>query len=407
MSPKPPIPLGTWGKIRRQKAAGGQWRARGRYRDTDGVTRSVEAWGKTGAAAERALVNTLRDRQTPVESEVSPSMQLSDLADLWFAEIEANGRAGRRTIDGYAGRRTIDGYKDTYTRVNAPALAGVRLNEFSTGRLDRFLKNVATDHPATARHSKIVLTGILGLAVRHDALHSNPIRNVGPIKIAAKNVRALSVKDVLELRRAIQKWQDDPDHEGRPRGSDLVDVLDIFLATGARIGEVLAIRWQDVDLQAEPPAITISGTVIMEKGRGTYRQNHPKTKAGFRTVKLPPFAGHTLKRKFFAEQPKPDDMLFPSSTGAVRSPHNFRRQWRDARAGTGYEWVTPHVFRKSVATLIDREYISKHAAAQLGHSGTAITEKHYIAKAAETPDLTQALEQFGGSSRVDGPPGRQ
>jgi len=45
--------------------------------------------------------------------------------------------------------------------------------------------------------------------------------------------------------------------------------------------------------------------------------------------------------------------------------------------------------------LIDREYSSKQAAAQLGHSGTAITEKHYIAKASETPDVTDALELFG------------
>ena len=386
MSPRPPLPLGTWGKIRRQKVPSGRWRATARYRGTDGVTRAAEAWGDTGAGAERALVTMLKDRQTPVQSEISRSMRLSELSTLWFAEIESSGRAGRRTIDGY---------KDTYNRVISPALSGLRLNELTTGRLDRFLKNVAVDHPATARHSKIVLTGIIGLAVRHDALHSNPIRDVGPIKLAVKNVKALSVRDVQKLRTVIGTWQEDPDHQGRPRATDLLEVLDIFLATGARIGEVLAIRWQDIDLHAEPPTITISGTVVMERGRGAYRQDHPKTKAGFRTMKVPPFAAQTLHRKFAAEQPKPEDMLFPSSTGTVRSPHNFRRQWRDARAGSAYEWVTPHVFRKSVATLIDQEYSSKHAAAQLGHSGTAITEKHYIAKASESPDLTAALERFG------------
>ncbi|WP_227008067.1 DUF4192 family protein [Pseudarthrobacter sp. AB1] len=99
-------------------------------------------------------------------------------------EIENNGRAGRRTIDGY---------RDTYRRVIKPALAGLRLHELSIGRIDRFLKNVAADHPATARHSKIVLTGMIGLAVRHDALHSNPVRDVGPIKIARKDVKAFSV----------------------------------------------------------------------------------------------------------------------------------------------------------------------------------------------------------------------
>ncbi|QNE15319.1 tyrosine recombinase XerC [Pseudarthrobacter sp. NBSH8] len=263
-------------------------------------------------------------------------------------EIENNGRAGRRTIDGY---------RDTYRRVTKPALAGLRLHELSTGRIYRFLNNVASDHPATARHSKIVLTGMIGLAVRHDALHSNPVRDVGPIKIATKDVKALSVNDVQKLPTVAGRWQEDPAHQGRPRATDLLDVLDIFLATGARIGGGLAIRWQDVDLEAEPPTITISGTVVMEKGRGTYRQDHPKTKAGFRTMKVPPFAVQTLRCKQTAEQPKPEAMLFPSSTGNVRSPHNFRRRCHSHRPGIQFQ----------------------HAAAQLGPSGTAITEKHYIA----------------------------
>ena len=120
-----------------------------------------------------------------------------------------------------------------------------------------------------------------------------------------------------------------------------------------------------------------------------------KTKAGLRTVKLPPFAAATLKKKICEERPEPDDMLFPSSTGTVRSPHNFRRQWRDARADPACEWVTPHVFRKSVATPIDQKYSSKQPSPQLGHTGTAIMEKHYIAKASETPHLTDALQKLG------------
>ncbi|MBT2515463.1 hypothetical protein [Arthrobacter sp. ISL-30] len=100
MSPRPPLPLGTWGKIRRQRVASGRWHATARYRDTDGVTRAVEAWGDTGAAAERALVTMLKDRQAPTKSEITQSMRLSELGALWFAEIESNGRAGRRMIDG-------------------------------------------------------------------------------------------------------------------------------------------------------------------------------------------------------------------------------------------------------------------------------------------------------------------
>ena len=157
---------------------------------------------------------------------------------------------------------------------------------------------------------------------------------------------------------------------------------------------MMAWRWEYVDLDTEHPSLTISGTVTRYKGQPLFRQDHTKTAAGYRTVALPHFVVETLKRMRAERQPWPQDFLFPSAAGTVRSPNNFRRQWRDAREGSGYEWVTPHVFRKTVATIIDREYSSKDAAAQLGHSGSVITEKHYIEKAAIAPDLTKALEKF-------------
>jgi integrase len=64
------------------------------------------------------------------------------------------------------------------------------------------------------------------------------------------------------------------------------------------------------------------------------------------------------------------------------SPHNVRRQWRQARADTGLEWVTPHTFRKTVATLIDKEADAKSAAAQLGHASEDVTNAYYIVKPA-------------------------
>jgi integrase len=79
-----------------------------------------------------------------------------------------------------------------------------------------------------------------------------------------------------------------------------------------------------------------------------------------------------------------------------------RRQWRQARADTGLEWVTPHTFCKTVATLID-EAAADNAAAQLGHSSKEITKKHYIVKPALIPDSSHILEQLGASPTTTGP----
>jgi hypothetical protein len=89
------------------------------------------------------------------------------------------------------------------------------------------------------------------------------------------------------------------------------------------------------------------------------------------------------------------DAIFASRRGTWLSPQNVRRQRRQARTDTGLEWVTPHSFRKTVASLIDKEASAKNAAAQLGHESEEITKKHYIVKPAVAPDSSDILEKLG------------
>ena len=92
---------------------------------------------------------------------------------------------------------------------------------------------------------------------------------------------------------------------------------------------------------------------------------------------------------------------FASRRATWLSPNNVRRQWRQARADTGLEWVTPHTFRKTVATLIDKEDDTKTAAAQLGHACEQITDAYYIAKPVLAPDVSDILEQLGADRGPD------
>jgi integrase len=93
---------------------------------------------------------------------------------------------------------------------------------------------------------------------------------------------------------------------------------------------------------------------------------------------LPRFAvGMLLARKLVAAD-NPHDAIFTSRRGTWLSPNNVRRQWRQARADTDLAWVTPHTFRKTVATLINEEANTKSASAQLGHSSEEVTDTYYI-----------------------------
>ena len=53
------------------------------------------------------------------------------------------------------------------------------------------------------------------------------------------------------------------------------------------------------------------------------------------------------------------------------------------------------MYRKTVATLAAREADLVAAAGQLGHASTAITERHYVQRLVEAPDLSALLEQLG------------
>ncbi|TNH29035.1 site-specific integrase [Micromonospora orduensis] len=388
---RPELPIGTWGKIRTQKLGPNRFRARARFRDYDGKTRDIEATGTTGPAAERALKVKLRDRTTPNDDEITRETRVSTLADLWIDEITTEERIAAQTIQRY----------ETSTR-NAilPALGNLRIREASVGRLDRFLRDIAKDRPSAAKGAKVVLSQMFALAVRHGAIPTNPVRDTGRLRKPRRTVVALTDENLQAVRTAIRDWQRPiPGKPGPRHSGDLADVVDLMLATGARIGEILALRWEDLDLAAERPTLTICGTLVFVKGQGFFRQPWTKSDAGWRMVVLPRFAvGMIMARKLVAAD-NPHDAIFASRRGTWLSPNNVRRQWREARADTDLAWVTPHTFRKTVATLIKEETDTKSAAAQLGHSREEVTATYYIAKPAQAPDVSDILERLGADLR--------
>jgi integrase len=183
----------------------------------------------------------------------------------------------------------------------------------------------------------------------------------------------------------------------------MADIIDLMLATGARIGEILALRWVDIDLDAERPTVTINGTIKTEPGRGTYRKASPKSDASVRTVALPGFAVAMLQRRRSATGENPSAAVFPTRNGTWQQVNNVERRWRQIRHGTGLDWVTPHTFRKTVATLISERVGAEAASQQLGHSYPAITREFYIAKPAIAADVAHLLDELGDGEPGDAP----
>ncbi len=319
----------------------------------------------------------LAERALPSGEDVTADTRISIVAELWLREVDESDRAPN----------TRRRYREVVELYVVPGLGGLRVREATVAAVDRFLRSTRDKTgAATAKLCKTTLSGILGLAARHGAAPSNVMRDTTAMTPKSNAVRALTVAEARALRLALRR-------DRKAVRADLVDLIDCLLGTGVRIGEALALRWSDVDLSSATPTILIAGTVIRVTGTGLVIQPHPKSKHGRRRLSLPGFLVDVLLARQ-VDAAGGSEYVFPSSVGTLRDPTNVRDQWRAARDRAGFAWVVPTTFRKSVGTLLGASDL-RIAAGQLGHSGTAVTERHYVARTYDGPDARDALDVFG------------
>lgn len=388
------LPIGTWGRINKSKLPSGQWRAQARFRDADGVTRKVEAVGETAAKAERNITIKMRDRSQHSNNEITERTKISDVVEVWFEELRNSKRRPQ----------TVDEYQRLTRATILPAFGQLTVREVTVSRVTAFIKEleVRQDKPALAKNARDNLKQIMQLAVRHDAIPINPVSNTEAPRRRKKEVRALDEAEMFRVRSAVREWRRGPGVKGPKPTEFIPDVVDMFLATGVRIGEVLAIRWDDVELEAERPTVTISGTLVKVDGKPLTRQPLPKTKDGHRVLTLPRFAVEMLLRRKLADPPNNAiGAVFPSKAGTWYYPNNFQTRWRSIRAANDLDWVTPHVFRKTVATLIESETDIKTAASVLGHADEKVTRVHYLPDRPNiAPDVSEILQRHGPTKKA-------
>lgn len=402
---RPPLPVGTAGKIRFQKLAPRRVRARANYRDHDGEVREITRYGETQAGAERRLKEAIRDRVgPPTDGEITPETRLRDAAKLWQAEVAESGALTPQS-------REI--YERALARI-LKALGGLLLREMDVPRCDAFIKAVRKNHgPSAAKTAKSVLSLLLGMCVRHGALgdRTNPVRDTAKISTGRKaRPRALTVEDEALMLTKVAA------DEGA-RELDVVDLVEFLDGTGMRVGEVLGVRAEVVDLDAG--VLEVNATAARLKGLGTVLQLRPKTEAGWRVIALPGHVVELCRRRMALAWPHGDreitvigedgaevrrlagdvGLLFPGLFGGVRNPSNANRDVKEVLARVDAErfgWVTSHVFRKTVATRLDDAGLSARAIADhLGHAKPSMTQDVYMGRSVASAEAAEALGKKG------------
>jgi integrase len=215
-----------------------------------------------------------------------------------------------------------------------------------------------------------VLSSALAQAVRWELIPTNPAKAVRPPRIERAELTVPEPEQV----RAIMKASE---------GTWLHLPVVLAASTGMRRGEVLALRWRDVDLDAG--LIRVTGS--LQRIGGKQKVVEPKTSRGRRTVAIPPgvveqMRAHrkeqTERRLLLGKSWTDLDLVIEQGDGTPRDPDTITHRFQDFCDAAGVSGVRFHDLRHSYATGLLRANIHPKVVSEaLGHSSTAFTMDTY------------------------------
>jgi integrase len=209
--------------------------------------------------------------------------------------------------------------------------------------------------------------------MRHDLVIRNAAAMEAPPKVDADEVIVLNADQVKRLVDAL-------------RGRAMYPRAVTALFTGLRRGELLALRWNRVDLDsANNKRLEVRQAI--EETKSGLRFKAPKTKNSIRDVSLPDIVvnalrelrRHQLEQRLALGLGKLADsaLLFPKMDGTPQSPRAFSKEWADVAAAIGLP-VTFHALRHTHAShLIDAGVDVVKISRRLGHASPTVTLKIY------------------------------
>ncbi len=222
----------------------------------------------------------------------------------------------------------------------------------------------------TVLHYHRVLHKALAQAVRWQLLARNPAAAVEPPRPQREQMRALDEAETAKLLKLVE-------------GKRLYLPVLLAVTAGLRRGEILALRWQDLDFATDRAVICQS----LEDTQDGLRVKSPKTERGRRTVVLPGYtldalrshkAQQAAKRLAAGPAYKDNDLICARDDGTFWAPDAFSTAFAALVRGSKMAHFRFHDLRHTHATQLLRQGVHpKIVSERLGHSNIGITLDTY------------------------------
>jgi len=324
----------------------GTWRAMVNLGWQDGkrVRRSVSG------TTRREVVEKLREARRAMDAGLQPvSDRLTVAAYLedWLEATRDNVRPA-----------TWQRYRGIVRTHHISRIGRIPLSKLTPGDVERLLRDMEGS-PRTRHHARAVLRTALARAVAHGLILRNPAALASPPRVAHREIESWDATQVRTFLDAI-------------RGHRLEALFTVAVTTGLRQGELLGLRWSDVDLSGG----TLTVRHALQRVEGRLQLVETKTAKSRRTVPLPELALRALRT--VQEGPIIGTHLFTTPSGSPLYGTAVYRDFLDVIAAAGLPRIRFHSLRHTAASLLLAQGAHPRVVMEmLGHSTIALTMNTY------------------------------
>lgn len=350
------------GNIRKRKD--GRWEGRyvvGRDPDTGKmITKNV--LGKTQAEVKEKLREAIENSKQ-LDYTKEGKYTVGQWMDEWF---EAYAKVKVRP----SSHQTYKGYIENHIK---PNIGDIPIEKLTSLRLQKFYRKLLTEgrvpriesekqpkglSAKTVRNINQVISSAMDVAVKHKLILSNPTDGCELPKVEHKEMHTIHAEQLGAFLREAKE-------------SGVYELYYLDLATGLRRGELLGLKWEDIDLA--------HGVIHVKRQvsriNGEVKEVPLKTRNSYRNISISKDAVEMLKEM---EKHKTCEYVFPSPNGGPISPDSVLNMLHRVLDRAGLPSIRFHDLRHTFATLALQNGVDiKTVSGMLGHFSAGFTLDTY------------------------------
>lgn len=369
----------------------GRWTAATYVLRSDGGRERRQVYGATRAAVIAKLQELITKTSQGIPA-AGTSWTVETFAAHWLGTI-APGSLRPSTLANYAWimRKHI-----------APAVGPIKLEKLTPAHVRQLHSKIsATGVSArTVQLGHAVLRAMLSEAMREEYISRNVASLVRTPRVEASDVTPWTVEETATF---LQLTTDEQHHE----------LFALALALGLRRGELLGLRWEDIDLATRK--LHVRQTAQRLGAAHGMVIGPPKSARSRRTIPLPDIAVQKLRsrqrsqrieRELAGESWQEKGLVFSTGIGTIIEPSNLRRSFDQAISVAGVRRIRFHDMRHTCASLLLARGVPLRVVMDvLGHSTMSITSDLYAhVMPSALVDAASAIDFALASTATDADP---